>query len=98
MTVFVDTNVLVYARDAAQGAKQRMALEWMAALWEAGKGRLSMQVLHEYYVTVTRKLDPGMPVADARDDVQVLTSWSPVSLDADLAELAWQVEDATPIS
>jgi predicted nucleic acid-binding protein len=98
MTVFVDTNVLVYARDAAQGAKQRMALEWMAALWETGKGRLSVQVLHEYYVTVTRKLDPGMPVTDARDDVQALRSWSPVPLDGDLAELAWQVEDTASIS
>ena len=45
MTVFVDTNVLVYARDRSEADKQRRAAEWMANLWETGLGKLSYQVI-----------------------------------------------------
>ena len=45
--VFVDSNVLVYARDRTDEEKHTRALEWMAALWESESGRLSYQVLHE---------------------------------------------------
>ena len=38
--VFVDTNVLVYARDPSDPEKQRRAAEWMAALWDEGTGRV----------------------------------------------------------
>ena len=65
-TVFVDTNVLVYVRDVAEKEKQRRAAEWMAALWETRLGRLSTQVLQEYYVTVTAKLEPPRSREDAR--------------------------------
>lgn len=33
MSVFVDTNVLVYARDLSVPAKQERAHGWMSALW-----------------------------------------------------------------
>lgn len=65
--VFVDTNVLVHMRDPRDQARQAVA-EWMAHLWESRSGRLSTQVLHEYYVCVTAKLDPGLEVEDARED------------------------------
>ncbi len=32
---FVDTNVLVYARDRSEADNQRRAAEWMAALWDS---------------------------------------------------------------
>jgi predicted nucleic acid-binding protein len=51
--IFVDTNVLVYARDASEPEKQPSATTWMAHLWRSREGRLSIQVLHEFYVTVT---------------------------------------------
>lgn len=92
-TVFVDTNVLVYLRDAAAARKQRHAAEWMTALWETRRGRLSAQVLHEYYVTVTRKLAPGLPAEDAREDVVALRSWNPLPLGAALLDHAWRLED-----
>jgi predicted nucleic acid-binding protein len=70
--VFVDTNVLVYARDRTDEEKHARALEWLAALWQERAGRLSWQVLQEYYVTATRKLEPPRDLADAREDVTVL--------------------------
>jgi predicted nucleic acid-binding protein len=59
--VFVDTNILVYCRDASEPQKQAQTAAWMAALWKQRTGRLSFQVLQEFYVTVTAKLTPGFP-------------------------------------
>lgn len=79
--VFVDTNVLVYARDAGEESKQQRAAEWLRHLWTRRTGRTSVQVLSEYYVTVTRKLSPGLPAEDAWDDVTAMFSWRPQPVD-----------------
>ena len=76
--VFVDTNVLVYSRDASEPGKQKQAMAWMTSLWTSQTGRLSFQVLQEFYSTVTIKLHPGMDRQRARDDVQTLMAWSPL--------------------
>jgi predicted nucleic acid-binding protein len=83
----------VYARDLSDPAKQKSAAEWMAELWRSRTGRISHQVLQEYYVTVTRKLRPGLPVAAAREDIRALTQWKPVVTDAGLIERAWTIEE-----
>jgi predicted nucleic acid-binding protein len=54
--VFVDTNVLVYAEDRDAGEKHAVARDLVADLWRSGDGVLSVQVLQELFVTVTRKL------------------------------------------
>ena len=36
--VFVDTNVLVYSRDASEPHKQAQAMAWMAHLWQHQDG------------------------------------------------------------
>jgi predicted nucleic acid-binding protein len=97
-TVFVDTNVLVYVRDASEGEKQRRAADWIAALWETRRGRLSHQVLQEYYVTATVKLDPPRDVEDVREDVWALRAWKPLPADYETLETAWAVQDRFRIS
>lgn len=91
--VFVDTNILLYARDSMQQTKRPIAHAWMAALWHNRHGRLSFQVLQEYYVNVTQKLKPGLPTALARQDVRNLLAWHPVKNDAALIEAAWALAD-----
>ena len=91
--VFVDTNLLVYLRDSRDSDKQRAAAEWMTGLWRTRRGRLSTQVLAEYYVTVTGKLDPGLSVEEAREDVLALQRWLPRHPSIDLIERAWDVQD-----
>ena len=54
--VFVDSNVLIYAHDKDAGTKQRQAAERLRKLWETYSGRLSTQVLQEFYVNVTQKI------------------------------------------
>jgi len=97
-TVFVDTNVLVYSRDASEPPKQKQAIAWMAFLWNEKCGRLSFQVLNEFYVTVTSKLQPGMDVQSAREDVRFLLAWRPIPVEARVVEGAWRVQDLYSLS
>jgi predicted nucleic acid-binding protein len=85
---FVDTNILVYARDSGAGAKQKKADALLEELWSSRRGRLSVQVLNEYFVAVTRKLKPGLPAEVAWDDVTALRAWQPVPMDWALMEQA----------
>jgi predicted nucleic acid-binding protein len=96
--IFVDTNVLVYARDRTDEEKHRRALAWMAALWEDRAGRLSWQVLQEYYVTATRKLDPPRDPGDAREDIASLATWQPIAVGLPTIDRAWDVEDRFGLS
>jgi len=79
--VFVDTNILVYARDSADPIKQAGASEALARLWRERSGRISTQVLSEYFVTVTQKLRPGLDREAAWSDVEALSAWDPVAID-----------------
>lgn len=90
--VFVDTNVLVYARDAGEPHRQPVAAEWLRRLWGDESGRTSIQALNEYYVTVTRKLKPGLAPEEAWDDVKNLLAWKPQEINRDLLVQAREVE------
>jgi predicted nucleic acid-binding protein len=70
---FFDTNVLVYSDDKAVPAKQRRALDLLAEHRHAGTGVVSLQVLQEYFVTVTRKLHVDVRVA--RRKVELLAEF-----------------------
>ena len=78
---FFDTNILVYADDKAAPAKQRRAIELVALHRRAGTGVLSLQVLQEYFVTVTRKLRVDAQVA--RRKVELLAEFDVVAPDLD---------------
>ena len=56
MRVLVDTNVLIYAHDRSAGSKHDQARLLLRGLWENRTGCLSIQVLQEFYVNVTRKV------------------------------------------
>jgi hypothetical protein len=56
--IFVDSNVLIYGHDSDAGARQSQAAQWLKQLWQSQNGRMSVQVLQEFYVNVTQK-DPN---------------------------------------
>jgi predicted nucleic acid-binding protein len=70
---FFDTNVVVYTDDKASPAKQRRALDLVAGHRRAGTGVVSLQVLQEYFVTVTGKLH--VDVRTARRKVELLAEF-----------------------
>lgn len=71
--VFVDTNILVYASDPKAGEKHIRATRALERLWDEQTGRVSVQVLQEFYVTATQKLKT--PRASAREVVQIYAPW-----------------------
>jgi len=85
---FVDANVLIYQRDSSEPLKQQKATAWLDFLWHSKQGRLSVQVLNEFYVIVTRKLKPGMDIKAARADVRALMTWQPIPIDRVVVEKA----------
>jgi predicted nucleic acid-binding protein len=94
--VFVDTNVFLYALDEADGEKQQLARNWRSALWTSRLGRVSFQVLGEFYVNALR-LRPAA-VDEARAEVRDLLAWNPVVADAALLERGWKLQDRYRLS
>jgi predicted nucleic acid-binding protein len=81
--IFVDTNVWVYAVDAADPVKRQRALEITAA----DRGRdlvVSTQVLTEFYAVVTRKLVVPISAEDAEAMVRHLDALPVVAIDGSL--------------
>jgi len=95
---FVDTNVFVYARDAAETEKQPVAAAWLEQLWHGRLGRISYQVLIEYFQIVTRKLSPGLDAEAARQDIRDLLVWRPIVVDGAILERAWLAQDRFSLS
>ena len=74
---FFDTNILIYADDKANPAKQRKTLDLVAEHRRARTGVVSLQVLQEYFVTVTKKLQ--VDAAIARRKVELLAEFDVAS-------------------
>lgn len=90
--VFVDANVLLYARDLANPVKKKRAEEWLAYLWRERLGRTSVQVLSECYVNLTRKRSFGVPQEAAWDEVSAFFAWGPHPADEPLLRRTREVE------
>jgi len=93
---FVDANVLIYAHDVDSKSKHATAKNILRELWTARTGVLSMQVLQEFYVNVTRKIRSPLPKDSAR---LVVTSYSIWCMETTPAELsvAFRIEDESRI-
>ena len=94
--VFVDSNVFLYAVDDADPAKQQAARKWRAELWKGRRGRISFQVLGEFYVNALRKRPAARD--EARAEVRDLLAWNPVIADAALLEQGWKIQDRYQLS
>jgi predicted nucleic acid-binding protein len=88
--VFVDTHVLLSADDAHDATKQARARSWLQALWLQRAGRVSTQVLNDYYVIATQTY--AMLPGDARAKLRRFQLWQPWQIDHQTVETAWGVE------
>jgi predicted nucleic acid-binding protein len=93
--VFVDTNILIYAHDLDAGVKRERAMAKLRELWDSGTGRLSVQVLQEFYVNATQKLTTPVARSTAREVIKTYGVWihqattvETVTRATELAELA----------
>jgi len=92
---FVDSNLLLYYVDPVDIEKQARAAEWLTFLWLEGVGRLSWQVLHEFYWNAERKM--RLETEKAREMVQDLAHWKPVDTSLGLLRQAWQWTDVAQL-
>lgn len=95
---FVDTNVLLYAHDATETAKQPVARAALHDLWDRRSGTLSTQVLQEFYVTATRKLPRPLSRAEAREVVDLYSAWPVVGIDPNVILAATRIEEEHRLS
>jgi len=73
--VFVDTNILVYAHDISAGAKHERARDLVASLWQDETGCLSLQVMQEFYVSITQKVAHPIDPSNAQKIIRDLSYW-----------------------
>jgi predicted nucleic acid-binding protein len=93
---FVDTNVWIYTHEVDAKDKHDVAKSVLRELWSERAGVLSMQVLQEFYVNVTRKIASPLPKDAAR---LVVNSYSIWCVDTTPAEIfaAFRIEDESRI-
>ena len=94
--VFVDTNILIYAHDADAKSKNDLAKQALSELWTRRTGVLSMQVLQEFYINVTRKISSPLPKNQARKVVSSYALWCVETTPAEISA-AFQIEDEARI-
>ncbi|MEW5990824.1 MAG: PIN domain-containing protein [Chloroflexota bacterium] len=95
---FVDTNVLLYAHDASETVKQPVAAAALTDLWRHRTGTISTQVLQEFYVTATRKLAQPLTRAEAREVVELYSTWPVVTIDPAVVLAATRTEEDHQVS
>ncbi len=69
---FVDTNVLIYADDGADPEKRERARRLLRSALRDGNGKLSFQVLSEFFSAATKKL--GLSPEEVRRRVEIYSS------------------------
>ena len=90
--VFVDTSVLIRSEDGADPEARAQVLAWLTLLWQQRAGRVSTQVLNDFYRLVTTRIQPPMPNGDARAEVRRYQRWNPWAIDHATVESAWSIE------
>jgi predicted nucleic acid-binding protein len=95
---FVDTNVLLYAEDRDAGRKHDVARDLVLRLWDARDGVLSVQVLQEFYVNVTRKVRKPLTAAKALEIVQEYLTWTVVENTGPLLVAAVELQQRAKLS
>jgi predicted nucleic acid-binding protein len=93
---FVDTNVLIYAHDLDANAKNEIAKAVLHDLWSERTGVLSMQVLQEFYVNVTRKIPSPLSKDLARSVTSSYAIWCVDTTPAEISA-AFRIEDESRI-
>lgn len=92
--VFVDSNLLLYAKDRTNLSRQTKASHWLRSLDRADAALVSVQVLREYYNVLTKPSKPfKIPRGEARRNVEDLLVWLPEVAIDDRFEDAWRIQD-----
>ena len=78
--------------------KQEVARRWLAWCWQSRQGRLSTQVVNEFYANALRKFSRTLPFLKARAEVRRLRSWQIWQIDDATVDAAWVLQDRFSLS
>jgi predicted nucleic acid-binding protein len=95
---FVDTNILVYAEDRDAKKKHAVARDLVVQLWDERAGVLSVHVLQEFYITVTRKLKKPLSNPKALEVVEEYLTWNVVENTGKLLTTAIELQQKAQLS
>ncbi len=96
--VFFDTNILVYANDGSEPAKKGVASALIRNALKARTAVISVQVLGEFWVTVTQKIKKPLPKPIAEKEVALFELMEIVDLDFQLFLSAIRIQKMNLLS
>ncbi len=95
---FLDTNVLVYANDRTEAAKQSAAIRLITDGIQSGRAVISAQVLGEFWVTVTQKIQVPLDRRTAEREAEHLRGMRVVSVEYDTVRTAIRLQERHQVS
>ncbi|MFP4268597.1 MAG: PIN domain-containing protein [Spirochaetaceae bacterium] len=95
---FLDTNILVYAHDTAYPEKQQRAQNLIFEGMRETTGVISVQVLNEFFVTATKKIEQPLSIPSTRHILLLLSHLEVVDLDYDMVIRATGMQQEYHIS
>jgi predicted nucleic acid-binding protein len=95
---FVDTNILIYAHDVSNPAKQQRAVQLIDQLWDERRGVVSTQVLQELAANVRRSMRNRLSMAQATRLVESFLAWEVVINQPKAVLRAMEIEERFQIS
>ncbi len=78
---FLDTNVLVYANDKTEAAKQTTAVRLVTDGIRSGRVVISTQVLNEFWVTVTQKIQVPLEREKAEMEIESFRAFRVIGIE-----------------
>ena len=96
--LFLDTNILVYAYDSSEPEKQAKAQTLLTQGIERENTVISAQVLGEFFVVVTRRIQKPLSAKQAEQGIDLLSILSVVEIDLKLVRRAVFIHTESQIS
>ena len=86
--IFLDTNILVYAYDRHDPTKQMKAQSLVIDAIQMENTVISAQVLSEFFITVTRRIQHLLSVDEARQLIEFFSILPVVDIDLNMVKRA----------
>ena len=96
--VFLDTNILVYAYDSSEPEKQTKAQTLLIQGIERENSVISAQVLGEFFVVVTRRIQKPLSAEQVEQVIDLLSILPAVEVDLKLVRRAISIHRESQIS
>jgi predicted nucleic acid-binding protein len=95
---FIDTNILVYANDITDAAKNLKSKDIILQGMHDDTLVLSTQVLSEFYVTVTKKIERPLSSIEAKEEIELLKSVEVIEISIDMIIRAIEFSERFKVS